>query len=115
MNFVRLGVMWEAVERTEGVYDDAYLDKVADMINKLGEAGIYTLVDAHQDVFARTICGEGIPDFYAKQVLKHDDHCINSVADWALSSMYKKLGVCTDMVTFGSTKDENDDPLITDC
>ena len=22
MNFVRLGVMWEAVERTEGVYDD---------------------------------------------------------------------------------------------
>lgn len=47
MNFVRLGVMWEAVERTEGVYDDAYLDKVEVLINKLGEAGIYTLVDAH--------------------------------------------------------------------
>ena len=115
MNFVRLGVMWEAVERTEGVYDDAYLAKVETMINKLGEAGIYTLVDAHQDVFARTICGEGIPDFYAKQVLKHDAHCINSVADWALSSIYKKMGVCTDMDTFGFTKDENDDPLITDC
>lgn len=28
MNFVRLGVMWEAVERSPGVYDDAYLDKV---------------------------------------------------------------------------------------
>ena len=65
MNFVRLGVMWEAVERTEGVYDDAYLDKVETMITKLGEAGIYTLVDAHQDVFARTMCGEGFPDFYA--------------------------------------------------
>ena len=26
MNFVRLGVMWEAVERQEGVYDEAYLD-----------------------------------------------------------------------------------------
>lgn len=25
-NLVRLGVMWEAVERTEGVYDDDYLD-----------------------------------------------------------------------------------------
>ena len=47
MNFVRLGVMWEAVERTEGQYDDAYLDKVETLINKLGEAGIYTLVDAH--------------------------------------------------------------------
>ena len=66
MNFVRLGVMWEAVERTEGVYDDAYLDKVETMINKLGVAGIYTLVDAHQDVFARSMCGEGVPDFYAK-------------------------------------------------
>lgn len=25
-NFVRLGVMWEAVERVAGQYDDAYLD-----------------------------------------------------------------------------------------
>ena len=25
-NFVRLGVMWEAVEQVEGQYDDAYLD-----------------------------------------------------------------------------------------
>ena len=46
-NFVRLGVMWEAVERSWGEYDEDYLDKVETMINKLGEAGIYTLVDAH--------------------------------------------------------------------
>ena len=46
-NFVRLGVMWEAVEREEGVYDEEYLNKVETMINKLGDAGIYTLVDAH--------------------------------------------------------------------
>jgi hypothetical protein len=32
----------------------------------LGEFGIYTMVDAHQDVMARIACGEGIPDFYAK-------------------------------------------------
>jgi hypothetical protein len=43
----------------------AYLDKVNGLITKLGEAGIYTMVDAHQDVFARRICGEGMPDFYA--------------------------------------------------
>jgi endoglycosylceramidase len=28
MNLVRLGVMWEAVERTPGVYDMEYLDKI---------------------------------------------------------------------------------------
>ena len=66
MNFVRLGVMWEGVERQAGVYDEAYFNQVESLINKLGEAGIYTLVDAHQDVFARSICGEGVPDFYAK-------------------------------------------------
>lgn len=64
-NLVRLGVMWEAVERQPGVYDDAYLTKVESLINRLGAKGIYTLVDAHQDVFARSICGEGIPNFYA--------------------------------------------------
>jgi len=107
--------MWEAVERTEGVYDDAYLDKVEVMINKLGEAGIYTLVDAHQDVFARTMCGEGVPDFYAKEALKHNDHCINPWVDRLLKPLYNKLGVCTDIESFGFELDENDDPLIVDC
>lgn len=68
-NHVRLGVMWEAVEREQGVYDDNYLDKVEVLINRLGDAGIYTLVDAHQDVFARSICGEGMPDFYTKPII----------------------------------------------
>ena len=57
--------MWEAVERTYGEYDFDYLDKVSDLINKLGAAGIYTLVDMHQDAFARLSCGEGFPNFYA--------------------------------------------------
>jgi beta-glucosidase/6-phospho-beta-glucosidase/beta-galactosidase len=47
MNFVRLGVMWEAVERSAGVYDAAYLVAINELITKLGEAGISTLVDAH--------------------------------------------------------------------
>lgn len=47
MNFVRLGVMWEAVEKKPNFYDYDYLDRVEILINRLGEAGIYTLVDAH--------------------------------------------------------------------
>jgi endoglycosylceramidase len=27
-NFVRLGVMWEAVETSEGVYNETYLDEI---------------------------------------------------------------------------------------
>ena len=114
-NFVRLGVMWEAVERTEGVYDDAYLDRVETMVNKLGDAGIYTLVDAHQDVFARTMCGEGVPDFYAKEALKGNDHCINGFVDRMLKPLYEKFGFCTDIESYDFPLDENDDPLISAC
>ena len=66
-------------------------------------------------MFARTICGEGIPDFYAKQALKADDHCFNGVIDRLLKPIYDKFGVCTDMDTFGFSYDDNGDPLIADC
>ena len=58
--------MWEAVERTEGKYDKEYLNNIETLINKLGKAGIYTLVDMHQDAFSRLSCGEGFPDYVAK-------------------------------------------------
>ena len=114
-NFVRLGVMWEGVERKEGVYDEDYLDKVEALINRLGEAGIYTLVDAHQDVFARSICGEGVPDFYAKQVIGDHPVCVNSFVDWMLSPIYDAIGICQSIKDYGYKMDKHGDPLITDC
>lgn len=50
---VRLGVMWESVETSELTYNHTYLDEVDKLITRLGEKGIYTLVDAHQDLFSR--------------------------------------------------------------
>ena len=55
-NMIRLGVIWESVEREPDVYDMEYLDKVEEIINDLGKKGIYTMVDAHQDVFSRNFC-----------------------------------------------------------
>jgi len=57
--------MWEAVETSPGVYNQSYLAEIDNLITKLGKKGIYTLVDAHQDVLTRLICGEGMPAFYA--------------------------------------------------
>ena len=115
MNFVRLGVMWEGVEREAGKYDDAYLDRVEALINKMGEAGIYTLVDAHQDVYARYMCGEGIPDFYAQEVIGPNPSCINPIADVLLKGYYNSIGQCNDMNDFGWRVDDNGDFLIEDC
>jgi hypothetical protein len=112
MNFVRLGVMWEAVERSAGEYDEGYLNKVEALINKLGEAGIYTLVDMHQDVLARYMCGEGMPNFYAKEVIGTHPHCRSAVQD----RLYDVTGLCKSVQKdYGYTMDANGDPLISDC
>ena len=65
-------------------------------------------------MFARSICGEGIPDFYAKDLLLNDA-CITPFVDKLLDPIYKMLGVCWDFESLGFERDENGDPLIKDC
>ena len=107
--------MWEAVERSPGVYDEDYLDSISLLINKLGEAGIFVLVDAHQDVFARVICGEGMPDFYAKDLLEKDSSCINGLVDSLLQPFFNKHGFCWDFDARDYELDDYGDPKISDC
>lgn len=68
---VRLGVQWESVERKEQWYNTTYLEEMNKLINKLGENGIYTMVDAHQDLFSRKTCGNGAPVFYVPENIEH--------------------------------------------
>jgi len=65
---VRLGVMWEAVETAPDVYNTTYLNELKVLVAKLGTYGIYTMLDAHQDVLTRATCGEGFPDFRTKAI-----------------------------------------------
>jgi endoglycosylceramidase len=62
-NAVRLGVMWPGVEPQRGQYNDTYLGIIVKMINDLGAAGIYTIIDFHQDLWSEHFCGEGIPSW----------------------------------------------------
>ena len=66
VNFVRLGVLWEAAETAPNEWDDFYLDSLFSLSVKLGQAGIYTLIDGHQDAFSTQFCGEGFPTFYSE-------------------------------------------------
>lgn len=106
-NFVRLGVMWEAVETSMDVYNLTYLDSVTTLINNLGAQGIWTLVDNHQDVYARKICGEGVPDFYAQNLT---DKC-----DGLFGPILQDLGACIPFSSFNYSLDPNGDPLINNC
>jgi hypothetical protein len=114
MNLMRLGVMWEAVETAPGVYNGTYFDEIEILINNMGEKGIYTMVDAHQDVVARITCGEGIPDFYAKEVTQ-GAKCEGDWTQPGFDDINAAIGGCKNMDDYGYAKDENDWPLIAEC
>lgn len=109
-NLVRLGVMWEAVERSPGVYNQTYLGEVNKIINRLGEKGIYTMVDAHQDVFARKICGEGMPNFVIPDE-KLESKCSASIIGW----IGQVIGACKSIKDYGFRIDGDGNPFIEDC
>jgi len=100
--------MWEAVERTPGQFNQTYLAEVESLINRLGQKGIYTLVDAHQDILARRICGEGIPNFYAVDLPRH---CKGGNFSWFMET----IGVCKSIQDYNFTYDSDGNPLISDC
>ncbi len=62
-NAIRVGVIYKAVEPQPGVYDDAYLARIAATVDTLARHGIVSLLDFHQDQFNERFQGEGFPDW----------------------------------------------------
>jgi endoglycosylceramidase len=58
---VRVGVLWEALEPSPGVFNDAYLASIKSTVDMLGSYGIVSLLDFHQDMFNQEFQGEGEP------------------------------------------------------
>ena len=109
-NFVRLGIMWESVEREEGKYDMEYLNQMEEIINNLGKNGIYTMIDNHQDVFSRNFCGEGVPYFYLDKI-GYDKQCDANI----LTKLLGLVNICKPMSSFNFRYDDKNLPLIEDC
>jgi endoglycosylceramidase len=110
VTLVRLGVMWEAVETSPGYYDMNYLDAVDNLINQFGKDGITVIVDNHQDLFSRRLCGEGVPWFYTPKDLDH--HCPKTLVAQAF---HLSPGECVPLDKLGLNYDVNGNPLIEDC
>jgi endoglycosylceramidase len=107
--------MWEAVETSPGYYNQTYLSEIDKLITKLGDSGIYTLVDAHQDVLARSVCGEGMPNFYAKEVIEAGTYCFGEWSDVVLGPLARLAGACKSIKDYGFRLDSDGNPLIEDC
>src|SRR4051812_4986121 len=51
MNAIRFVMTWAAVEPSAGVYDDAYLDAVAERLGWARTYGLDVVLDMHEDVY----------------------------------------------------------------
>lgn len=67
MNVIRLHCAWEGVEPERGVYNYTYIETVREIVRKANKYGIVVLLDAHQDLFVKQFCGEGLPTWTAKR------------------------------------------------
>ena len=47
INLVRLGVSWTGVFPERDKKNETYLDEILKLVNMLGNAGIYTLINFH--------------------------------------------------------------------
>jgi endoglycosylceramidase len=61
LSAVRVGVLWEALEPSPGVFNDSYLASIASTVDMLGSHGIVSLLDFHQDMYNEKFQGEGEP------------------------------------------------------
>jgi endoglycosylceramidase len=60
-NAVRLGVIWSDLEPEPGQFNAAYLASIEQTVQTLGNHGIYSIIDFHQDAYATEFGGEGAP------------------------------------------------------
>ena len=51
INVVRLGLVWESIEPQPGVYNEAYLDFYANLMDLFAKYDIYCFLDMHQDLY----------------------------------------------------------------
>ncbi|OAQ99048.1 hypothetical protein LLEC1_02481 [Akanthomyces lecanii] len=67
VNIVRLGHHWAGAEPARGQYNQTFLDIMKQQTKLAEEQGIYVLVDVHQDVLAKQLCGHGVPNWFVKK------------------------------------------------
>jgi hypothetical protein len=61
-NALRLPINWSGLEPTkDGGFDEAYLDKVEAAVQLAAGAGLWVLIDFHQDAYSKEIGEDGAP------------------------------------------------------
>ena len=60
-NFLRLCINWSGLEPKEGAFSEAYLARIDALLQQCQKAGLYVLIDFHQDAWSKEIGEDGAP------------------------------------------------------
>jgi endoglycosylceramidase len=60
-DLLRLPINWSGIEPSRGSYADSYLQRVDSAIECAANAGLYVIVDLHQDAYSKEIGEDGAP------------------------------------------------------
>lgn len=94
LNAIRLLVFWQAIEPTPGDYDEVYLAAIADVARQAGEAGLFVVVDMHQDVFGEGFGFTGAPRWACDEALYASFD--PPAGSWALGYAEPEVEACFD-------------------
>lgn len=60
-DLLRLPINWSGIEPAKGTFDDAYLGRVDAAVQCAARAGMYVLIDLHEDAYSKEIGEDGAP------------------------------------------------------
>ena len=78
-------MIWKAVEPSPGVYDDAYLARIAATVVTLARYAVQSLLDLHQDMYNERFQGEGAPDWAVQ------DDSLPTVPQFGFPGNYERM------------------------
>lgn len=97
-NGARVGIFWNSVEPSPGVYDDNYIRKIVDMVRMFGKYHIYCVLDFHQDVWywgdAPNMYGagySGMPQWAVEQAILDGPPPVDWVYSEQIRPMWEKF------------------------
>lgn len=61
LDLLRLPINWSGIEPARGTFDETYLARVDAAIACAGNAGMFVLIDLHQDAYSKEIGEDGAP------------------------------------------------------
>jgi endoglycosylceramidase len=63
LDHIRLAIYWDALEPSDDVFDETYLDRFVAAMDRAAAHGLLVIIDMHQDVYGPAFGSRGIPEW----------------------------------------------------